>query len=262
MTGQMMIQEGIQEAWREIEGHRINFLLDYKPSSDGLILFIHGLACTRDTFSNVLAERSFSRSSLLLVDLIGHGKSAKPVDFSYSMEDQALLIEKLVNDLAIPRLHIVSHSMGAAVGLLFSPGLFRRVESFANLEGNLIDTDCGMLSRKIVATDLDDYQNRLFPRHRRTYSRDRLLAFDQTTPLAVYKSAVSLVQWSDGGELLRRFLNLKCRSCYIWGERNSDMPVLKRLGSTPRYMIKKSGHGMMVDNPKEFYLILANFIYN
>jgi pimeloyl-ACP methyl ester carboxylesterase len=257
-----MIQEGIQEIDRKVEGHRINFLLDYKPGSDSIILFIHGLACTRDTFSNVLAERYFSSSSLLLVDLIGHGKSAKPVDFSYSIEDQALLIEKLLIDIAIPRLHIVSHSMGAVVGLLFSPALFESVESFANLEGNLIAADCGMLSRKIVATDLEDYQNRLFPKHRRTYSRDKLLAFNKTTPLAVYKSAVSLVRWSDGGELLARFLNLKCRSCYIWGERNSDMPVLERLESTPSFMIKNSGHGMMMDNPKEFYLTLANFIYS
>jgi pimeloyl-ACP methyl ester carboxylesterase len=257
-----MIEEGTHEAEREVEGHRINFLLDYKPGSNNLILFIHGLACNRDTFSNVLAERYFSSSSLLLVDLIGHGKSAKPDDFSYSMEDQASLIEKLLIGLAIPRLHIVSHSMGAAVGLLFSPGLLESVESFANLEGNLIDADCGMLSRKIAAADLEDYQNRLYLRHRRTYSRDKLLAFDDTTPLAVHKSAVSLVQWSDSGELLDRFLNLKCKSCYVWGERNSDLPVLELLGSTPRFMIKNSGHGMMVDNPNEFYLTLANFIYS
>ena len=258
----MKIAAGIQEIDRKVEGRRINFLLDYKPGSDSIILFIHGLACTRDTFSNVLAERHFSSSSLLLVDLVGYGKSAKPDDFSYSMEDQALLVEKLLIDIAIPRLHIVSHSMGAAVGLLFSPALFESVESFANLEGNLIDADCGMLSRKIVATDLEDYQQRLFPRHRRTYSRDKLLAFDKTTPLAVYKSAGSLVQWSDGGELLTRFLDLKCRSCYIWGERNSDMPVLEQLGSTPSFMIRNSGHGMMVENPKQFYLALADFIYS
>ena len=258
----MMIKEGIQEIEQEVDGYRFNFVLDYKPGSDNLILFIHGLACTRDTFSNVLAEKHFKGSSLLLIDLIGYGKSARPVDFSYSMEDQALLTEKLLVDIAIPRLHIVTHSMGTAVGLLLSPGLFERAESFVNIEGNLIDADCGMLSRKIEATTLEDYQERLFPRHRRIYSGGKLLAFDKTTPLAVHKSACSLVQWSDSGELLDRFLNLECKRCYIWGEQNSDMPVLERLGSTPKFMIPNSGHGMMIDNPKEFYLTLANFIYS
>jgi pimeloyl-ACP methyl ester carboxylesterase len=254
------MEEGLKAIDRYIDGHRINFLLDYRPESGNLILFIHGLACTRDTFSGVPAERLFSGSSLLRVDLIGYGKSAKPVDFSYSMEDQAILIEKLLIEFAIPRLHIVAHSMGAAVGLLFSPGLFDRVESFANVEGNLIADDCGMLSREIAEATLEHYRARLFPQRRDKFAGDKLLEFDKTGPLAVHRSARSLVRWSDGGELLDRFLNLKCRKCYFWGEHNGNMPVLKRLDSIPRFMIRDSGHGMMMDNPSEFYTTLKKFI--
>ena len=257
----MKLSKGIHRYDRRFGGRRLNFLLDYKPESANLILFIHGLACTRNSFSNMLTGRSFGASSLLLVDLIGFGDSGRPADFSYAMEDQAAIIEQLLLELAVPRLHIVAHSMGAAVGLLFSPELFQRVETFANLEGNLIDADCGMLSRKIAAASFEQYRTGLFLEQREKYAGDQLLEFDKTSPVAVYRSAVSLVKWSDGGELLRKFTGLTCRKGYFWGERNCDLPVLGRLESVPRYRISGSGHGLMVDNPTEFRRTLAGFIY-
>ena len=85
------------------------------------------------------------------------------------------------------------------------------------------------------------------------------LHFEQSSPFAIYNSAVSLVKKSDSDELLDRFGKLSCNKCYFYGEENKVMPVLKKLGSVQKYMIKNSGHGMTTENPKEFYTKLVEF---
>ncbi len=83
---------------------------------------------------------------------------------------------------------------------------------------------------------------------------------DSALPLGFYKSAESLVRWSDSGELIFRFKNLPCRKSYFYGEKNSDMVVLHRLNSIEKVMIGSSGHFMMNDNPDEFYSRLRTFL--
>ena len=43
-----------------------------------------------------------------------------------------------------------------------------------------------------------------------------------------------------------------------WADK--DMPVLKKLDFVKKYMVHNSGHGMMTENPKEFYSKLHDFI--
>ena len=85
-------------------------------------------------------------------------------------------------------------------------------------------------------------------------------SLDSAFPLGFYKSAESLVRWSDSGDLLSRFKNLRCKKSYFYGEKNSDLDVLHRLNTIEKVMIGKSGHFMMNDNPDEFYSRLRTFL--
>lgn len=254
------LREGRHEYNVSIGKHVLNFECDWKPAAEEAVLFIHGLACSRESFRNVFDRFYFPSRSLLLPDLAGFGKSSKPAGFSYTMEDHAALCEQLLALLPFCTFHLVVHSMGNAVALLFSPALLSRVRSFANLEGNLIGEDCGLLSRGIAGVSLSEYQAGLFSRQRAEFAGHPQLCFEQTTAAAVHKSARSLVQWSDSGELHTRFRQLPCRKIYIWGEENRDMPVLQKLAGVETRMISRSGHGLMTDNPAEFYPFLAEFI--
>ncbi len=252
--------EGLHEHDIVVDNKRLNFLCDFKPESKNLIVFLHGLACSRDTFRYIFEYRHFSEYSLLLPDIVGFGRSSKPDRFSYAMEDQASLCERVMDLFPNVGIHVVAHSMGGAIGLLFSERLFERIKSFANIEGNLIGEDCGMLSRGIADVTLREYRVRIFGKHRARFSNDPVLEFENTTPLAVHRSARSMVRWSDSGELLERFTRLRCKTCYFWGEKNGDMPILRRLHGTQMCMVRDSGHGMMVENPREFYPKLAAFL--
>jgi pimeloyl-ACP methyl ester carboxylesterase len=256
----MTIEPGIHEYEETIGDKRVRYLLDYKSKAIDLIVFVHGLACTKDTFRHAFNQRYFPRSSLLAIDLVGFGDSCKPTDYSYSMEDQALLYQRLLEKFAYQKLHVVAHSMGVAVALLFSPHTLKKTVTFVNIEGNLIAEDCNMLSRRIADLSYEEYESRMFPKQKTRFRNDILLRYDLSTPLAIYNSSVSLVRWSDSGELLCRYNELKCKKSYFWGESNVDMPVLGRLDENEKCMISNSGHAMMIENPMEFYSKLAEFI--
>ena len=256
----MKLKPGLHNYNFKINDYDIHFKCDFKLDSVELILFIHGLACSGDSFRNLFDADYFSESSLLVPDLIGFGESSKSDEFSYTMEDQAILVEKLLEAFPFKKLHVVAHSMGNAIALLLSREVMSKVLSVANLEGNLISEDCGLLSQGIIENPFQEYQKKGFKIHQNDFADHPQLRFNQATALAVYKSAQSLVQLSESGELLFRYKNLVCKKCYFWGEENADMPVLKKLKGMRTIMIPNSGHGMMTDNPKFFYTALADFI--
>lgn len=258
----MNLIEGLKEYSVEVNENKISCLCKHNPASGELIFFIHGLACSKESFRNLFDKDYFPGKSLLVPDLLGFGRSTKPVKFSYRMEEQARLIEELLLLLPECKYHIVAHSMGAAVALLFNDDFYSRVLSFANIEGNLISEDCGLLSRSIAAVSIEDYKNKLYGKHSRLFKGHSQLRFEESNPEIIYKSAKSLVEWSDSGILLDKFKNLNCKKSYFYGEENNNMPVLKELNFISKYVISKSGHGMMTENPNEFYTKLADFIYS
>ena len=256
----IQLQPGLHSYKIDIENHKIFFKYKYVPDKYNLIIFLHGLACSGDSFRHLFDFDYFPDTSLLVPDLAGFGRSSKSDDFSYSMEQQANLCGKLLKMFSFNRLHIVAHSMGNAVALLLDKDILSRMESFANLEGNLIGEDCGLLSRGIIEYSYDEYQKSGFKKYQKEFTGHAQLRFDQTTAAAVYKSAQSLIKWSDSNELLNRYKNLVSKKCYFWGEENYSMPVLRALEGLDKIMIPNSGHGMMTDNPEEFYRALRKFI--
>ncbi|MBF0546330.1 MAG: alpha/beta hydrolase [Candidatus Riflebacteria bacterium] len=254
------LSEGRHEYTLSIENKNISFECDFKPSSEEVVLFIHGLGCSRESFRDVFDHPYFPDKSFLLLDLIGFGKSSKPGNFSYSLEDQAKLCVQFLLKLQFRNIHIVAHSMGAAISLLFPTDVLLKVHSFANIEGNLISEDCGLFSRGISNYLFNDYHTRIFKEQQAALMGHPLLRFEETISTAVHRSSKSLVQWSDSGELLSRFKRLSCKKSYFFGEKNAQMPVLQQLDGIKTFMIPQSGHGLMTENPKAFYTTLAEFI--
>ena len=127
----------------------------YRPASTDLIVMIHGLGCSQDTFVHIWDRPEFNQYALLSFDLVGFGRSDKPEDFSYTMEDQARICRLLIGRFHESALHIAAHSMGGAIGLLLAEHLPDRLKSFTNIEGNLIGSDCGLISRRTVSLPFD-----------------------------------------------------------------------------------------------------------
>lgn len=82
------------------------------------LLLLHGLGCSADVWEPVL--RSLARQGLdqpvWAPDLPGCGRSPGPLE-ALGMEALGDWTARLLDDLAIPRAHVVAHSMGAQVAL-------------------------------------------------------------------------------------------------------------------------------------------------
>ena len=227
------------------------------------MFFIHGLGCCKDAFDDAFKVDEMKGFSLMAIDLPGFGKSSRPRGFSYSLEDQAEVCRRVLDQIQGNKIHIVGHSMGGAIGLLLAEKM-SKVASFIDIEGNLISEDCGLLSRKATVVSFQDFKGEVFDQliAKIKQSREkgaRLWATWNTMsdPFAFYRSAQSLVNWSDSRNLLKKLKGLAIKKAYIYGEKNTKMAVLHRLGSIKKIAISKSGHFVMNDNPQEFYKVLG-----
>ncbi|MBC7006149.1 alpha/beta hydrolase [Photobacterium sp. BZF1] len=87
----------------------------YHDQGEGpVIILIHGHPSSSYDWKEVVTLLK-SKARLVSFDLVGWGLSDKPTAFSYSLMQQADIVEKLANHLNIEQAHIVSHDIGTSV---------------------------------------------------------------------------------------------------------------------------------------------------
>jgi pimeloyl-ACP methyl ester carboxylesterase len=179
------------------------------------------------------------------------------------MEEIAHALYQLLQDYRFEALHIVAHSMGGAAGLLLADRYDLPVASFVNIEGNLIASDCGILSRSVAAMSLVELDRNGLEGFLDRYQKSRDPAVHQwltwtrnTDPRAFHANAASLVAWSDGGELLEIFRRLSLTKSYFYGQRTANSDLLPRLTGIPQRRFDGCGHFPMIEQPRRFCLAL------
>lgn len=241
-------------------GRELEISAKLKGSPDELILFIHGLGCSKESFDAAFDSPYLADFQLLAVDLVGYGGSSRPSDFSYTMENQAEVLRLLLDEMKSAKIHVVAHSMGGAVGLLLAKEIGGMLASFVNVEGNLIGSDCGLISRKAIQISYDEFRDNVFDRIRSVGPETWQEMSAMADALGFYKSCESLVEWSDTEKLLEIFLGLEVDSLYVYGDRNADMEILGRLGEIRKASVSASGHFVMNDNPAGFCALVRETV--
>ena len=125
--------------------------------------------------------------------------------------------------------------MGGLTALMLADRNPAKVVSMVNIEGNLAPEDC-FLSRQIASHALDD------PRDFLAHFADRVSGsryyssslFAASLPHKVRAYAVkpildSMVDLSDHGSLLERFLALPLPKMFMYGQQNGSLSYLRRL---------------------------------
>ncbi|KAG9392402.1 Alpha/beta hydrolase family [Carpediemonas membranifera] len=228
-----------------------------------LILFVHGLCCSTTIFDDAFTSPSLTPDfSIASLDLPGFGQSEHLPD--PTMAALAGACETAIRHLKqhSSRIHLVAHSMGGAVVLKLPEALLEDRATIGSLliaEGNLVAEDCSLFSRGIAARPEADFIA-AYPRFAPKLAAVPYLDVAPLTPRTVYRAAKDLVACSDASpSLLDTLHRLRVPAGYVYGEENGDMPVLDRLGDIPQFMVCRSGHAMMRDNPAEFYDIVGNW---
>ena len=112
------------------------------PGEDPPLLWLHGWQCASTGELMPAAVRAPLRGRRsLLVDLLGHGYSDKPLDFGYAIEDHARTVVALIDVLGLAECGLVGHSMGGAIAIRVAAARPAVVSLLVMAEGNVEPDD-------------------------------------------------------------------------------------------------------------------------
>jgi pimeloyl-ACP methyl ester carboxylesterase len=212
------------------------------------------------------------RTGGIAPDLIGFGRSSKAANLDYTLDGLATFLERFLDELSVPRITLVGHDWGAAIGLVFAqrhPGVIDRLvlcDAVPLLDGFAWDRTARLLRRPGVGELIMGSTARwLLGRFLRraaarpeVFGDDRLRAvwehFDQGTQRAIlrlYRATSERDLAAAGAELEL----LRMPTLVLWGERDPWLPAAwadaygRRLAHAEVDRIDAAGHWPWLDDP-------------
>src|SRR4051794_31333024 len=105
------------DRWRArgklLRARNMNVFVIDEGSGDALLL-LHGFPTSSYDFKAVWPQLT-KRHRVVTLDFPGFGFSDKPRDFSYSLIEQADIVEMILRELGIDKAHLWAHDMGTSV---------------------------------------------------------------------------------------------------------------------------------------------------
>lgn len=231
------------------------------------IVFLHGFGSTKEDYADIALQPAFAGRPFLAYDAPGCGETACADLPKISIPFLVKTAEAVLQHAGIGRFHLVGHSMGGLTALLLAHQNPGRVLSFTDIEGNLAPEDC-FLSRQVLthpSADPGSFLGDFTERARRSPSyASALFAASlrhKVRPGAVRGIFESMVDLSDHGGLMAKFLSLPCPRMFMYGEQNSSLSYLPKLSANGIEVaeIPHSGHWPMYSNPIAMWEHIAEF---
>jgi pimeloyl-ACP methyl ester carboxylesterase len=242
----------------------------YRSGHKTPIVFLHGFGSTKEDYADIALYPAFDGHPFLAYDAPGCGQT---VCSDLSALSIPFLVETalaMIDDAGFDRFHLVGHSMGGLTGLMLADLHPERVLSFVDIEGNVSPEDC-FLSRQVDQYPADDEERFFNDFIERMYSSPAFSSSLYATSLRqnVRAAAVphifrSMVDLSDNGDLMRRFLSLPCPKTFMYGEQNRHLSYLSMIEKNGVHLaeIPHCGHFPMYSNPPAMWFSVAQTIAN
>jgi len=212
----------------ELDGRRLRFLT---CGADGVpILFLHGLGGDLNNWLFVQPALSASRATYA-VDLPGHGGSSKDMAGIECLAGVAELLLAFLDHLASTRVHVVGHSLGAAIGIILASRHPERVQSLTLLgpAGLGVTPTPQFLEGLVAAKNRREVSTllKMFLADERRLTRDMIEEFLKYKRLDGVEEA--LRRYADflsnvGSELPAAVAKLETPIHVIWGSRDGVIP--------------------------------------
>ncbi|MEV7085091.1 alpha/beta fold hydrolase [Streptomyces sp. NPDC093085] len=232
------------------------------------LVFLHGFGSTKEDYADVIQQSRLADRPVLAYDAPGCGASTCADLRAVTLPFLVSVAEQVLEARQIDRFHVVGHSMGGLTALLLADGAPSRVASFTDIEGNLAPEDC-FLSRQILTHAHDDPGEFLARFAERVggsrfyggalYASGLLHKVRAGAVRAIFESMVDL---SDHGKLLDRFLALPMPRMFMYGEQNDTLSYLPALaeGGVELAEIEHCAHFPMYSNPPQMWARIADLI--
>ena len=232
------------------------------------IVFLHGFGSTKEDYADIVRYPAFDGHPFLAYDAPGCGETfcsdLSPVSIPFLVRTALEVLEHF----NMQKFHLVGHSMGGLTALMLAHQHPERVLSFVNIEGNVAPEDC-FLSRQIVEYPSDDPQEFFdaFIERTRYAPAYASALYAASLRCKVRAGAVrgifeSMVDLSDHGDLLGKFINLPFPKMFMYGEQNASLSYLSYLQANGVQLaeIPNCGHFPMYSNPVLMWKKILEFL--
>ena len=232
------------------------------------IVFLHGFGSTKEDYADIVRYATFDGRPFLAYDAPGCGEThcadLSKISIPFLVDTALAMLDRA----GIDRFHLVGHSMGGLTALMLADAVPARVASFTDIEGNIAPEDC-FLSREIVShanPDPDAFFDEFIERARTRPAYASAL-FAASLRLKVRSGAVrgifeSMVNLSENGDLMERFLRLPCAKMFMYGDQNASLSYLDHIEAhgVRRSEVPHCGHFPMYSNPPVMWREIASFL--
>jgi pimeloyl-ACP methyl ester carboxylesterase len=262
-------------SWYSVEGVELAFR-DLHPeqrdhSDRNAVVLIHGLGGSPDDWSAQIPALEGVRA--ILPDLRGFARSSDAPG-PYSMERFAEDVVALLDELELPAVDLVGHSMGGAIALqiaLDHPGRVRRlmlVNSLADFRLHGIGRWVEYLLRRIIIALLGRgvlaalLRRRNYPRADQLAIREQLASRPMSGRTEVYVQAMrNLIRWS----VSDRLASISAPTTVVTGELDltpvsEKAELAERIPDARLEVVAGSRHGTPIGAAREFNELLTRFL--
>lgn len=218
------------------------------------IIFLHGWVGSWRYWINAMQVASTSFRAYA-IDLFGFGDTVRDSKY-YTIERQADLLNKFLDEMGIGKVALVGHDLGALVGFQFLKGRYESVDRMMAINVPLEYEVLSSRMRTAPATELAEWLTAKQPE-----AMTALSDASKVDPAAVSASMSSL-QTDNAFPHIRGF-GVPC--LFVYGANNPAMTIPSPdTNNLPMHMhqinLDGAGHFPMLDNPAQFNRLLTDFL--
>lgn len=116
LTRARLAYNGFHSEYTTIQGNRIHY---YEGGSvtGAPVLLVHGLGSRAEDWANLMPQLKNAGFHVYAIDLLGYGRSARPVDATYSVPEEAQYVETFLSQHVTVKVNLVGWSMGGWVAM-------------------------------------------------------------------------------------------------------------------------------------------------
>lgn len=249
------------------------------------IILIHGIGQYVEHWKSAISALA-AHHQVFAVDLPGHGKTDKPLDFSYTINDLSQIVKDFMSTLGIKKAHIVGHSLGGMVGVRLVVRETAAVDKLVLVNSAGFGRELGVLFRILRLPILGDMISRpslsgsatllkrcvydpeimtedIIEQNYQMYA----LPGAQQAFLKTLRTNVDLL-----GRQIDNSYDLQCITSItnpvlvIWGQQDNLIPVThaeiaaKGFPNVRVQIIDNCGHFPMLEHASEFNTLLLDFL--
>jgi pimeloyl-ACP methyl ester carboxylesterase len=119
--------DGIRSKFIDVDGYPVHY---YTGGSGPPIVLVHGLGGRAEDWANLMPQLVHGGHRVYALDLLGYGRSARPLDAAYSIPQEAGIVEKFIAIQKLDRTDLAGWSMGGWIAMrvaLDEPERIRRL---------------------------------------------------------------------------------------------------------------------------------------